>query len=125
MTDDGSIHGEGSISDDAEHPWPETAEALMRSRFAAFRDADAAWLLASWHHSTRPASLPLDDNPAWRGLQIVDRVAGGRDDTEGVVEFRATYREPGGGVGVQHERSRFVREEGRWTYLGPERPTTT
>ena len=40
-----------------EHPWPKTAEALMRSRFAAVRDADAEWLLASWHPSTRPASL--------------------------------------------------------------------
>jgi uncharacterized protein YchJ len=38
-----------------EHPWPKTAEALMRSRFAAVRDADAEWLLASWHPSTRPA----------------------------------------------------------------------
>jgi hypothetical protein len=28
-----------------EHPWPKTAEALMRSRFAAVRDADAEWLL--------------------------------------------------------------------------------
>jgi hypothetical protein len=26
------------------------AEALMGSRVAAFRDADAEWLLASWHH---------------------------------------------------------------------------
>jgi uncharacterized protein YchJ len=55
-----------------EHPWLETAEALMRSRFAAVRDADAEWLLASWHPSTRPASLDLTDNPTWRGLQIID-----------------------------------------------------
>jgi SEC-C motif-containing protein len=47
----------------------------------------------------------------------VDTVAGGVDDDEGIVEFRATYREPGGGVGVQHERSRFVREDGRWFYV--------
>jgi SEC-C motif domain protein len=42
-----------------EHPRPKTAEALMRSRFAAVRDADAEWLLASWHPSTRPVSLDL------------------------------------------------------------------
>ena len=82
-----------------EHPWPKTAEALMRSRFAAVRDADAEWLLASWHPSTRPASLDLTDNPAWRGLQIIDTVAGGPDDDTGIVEFRATYLVPGGGVG--------------------------
>lgn len=96
---------------------PTTAEELMRSRFRAFRDADAHWLLHTWHPSTRPASLDMGDNPAWRGLQIVDTVAGGPEDATGVVEFRATYREPGGGVGVQHERSRFVRESGRRYYV--------
>lgn len=93
-----------------------TAEALMRSRFAAFKDGDAAWLLASWHHSTRPASLDLADNPAWRGLQVIDVVDGGPDDDTGIVEFRATYLVPGGGVGVLEERSQFVREAGRWYY---------
>jgi SEC-C motif-containing protein len=101
-----------------EHPWPKTAEALMRSRFAAVRDADAEWLLASWHPSTRPASLDLTDNPTWRGLRIIDTVAGGPDDDTGIVEFRATYLVPGGRVGVQQERSRFVREGSRWYYLG-------
>jgi hypothetical protein len=43
-----------------EHPRPKTAEALMRSRFAAVRDADAEWLLASWHPST-PARLARPD----------------------------------------------------------------
>ncbi|MCA0253086.1 MAG: preprotein translocase [Actinobacteria bacterium] len=100
-----------------EHPWPATAEALMRSRFEAFRSADVAWLLASWHPSTRPPTLDLSDNPTWRGLQIVYTVAGGPTDDMGIVEFRATYLRPGGGVGVQQERSRFVREAGRWYYL--------
>ncbi|GAA2181082.1 hypothetical protein GCM10009785_14530 [Brooklawnia cerclae] len=97
--------------------WPGTAEALMRSRFAAFRDGDADWLLASWHSSTRPATIDLTDNPQWRGLQIIDTVDGGPDDDTGIVEFRATYLIPGGGIGVQHERSRFVHENGRWYYL--------
>jgi len=60
----------------------------MRSRFAAVRDADAERLLASWHPSTRPASLDLTDNPTWRGLQIIDTVAGGPDDDIGILEFR-------------------------------------
>lgn len=89
----------------------------MRSRFAAFRDGDTGWLLASWHPSTRPESLDLSDNPRWRALQIVDTVAGGAGDDTGIVEFRATYLLPGGGVGVQQERSRFVREDGRWYYV--------
>lgn len=88
----------------------------MRSRFAAFRDGDAAWLLASWHPSTRPAELELDEDVRWRGLQIVDTVAGAATDDTGVVEFRATYVADGA-HGVLHERSRFVREDGRWFYV--------
>ncbi len=88
----------------------------MRSRFRAFRDADVAWLLRTWHPSTRPQALDLSDSPVWRGLQIVDTVGGGPDDREGIVEFRATYR-AADGIGVLHERSRFLREGGRWFYV--------
>lgn len=96
---------------------PETAEALMRSRFEAFKASDAAWLLRTWHPSTRPAAIDLEDNPRWRRLQIVDVVAGGPSDATGIVEFRATYLEDDGGIGLLHERSRFVREDGRWFYV--------
>lgn len=99
--------------------WPATAEELMRSRFDAFRTGDADWLLASWHPSTRPVALDLADNPQWRALQIVSTLRGGADDLDGVVEFRASYR-AGGEHGVLHERSRFVREHGRWFYLDGE-----
>ncbi|MBO9577136.1 MAG: hypothetical protein J7480_00015 [Microbacteriaceae bacterium] len=93
-----------------------TAEGLMRSRFEAYRDGDAAWVLRSWHPSTRPSEVDLGDGPTWRRLQIVDTVAGGEGDTEGVVEFRASYMDDGV-AGVMQERSRFVRESGRWFYL--------
>lgn len=99
------------------HSEPATAEELMRSRFAAFQCADAAWLLRTWHPSTRPADLDLADNPRWRGLQILDAVDGRAGDRTGVVEFRATYLLAGGGVGILHERSRFVCEDGRWFYV--------
>lgn len=95
---------------------PATAEDLMRSRFAAFRDGDAAWLLRTWHPSTRPRALDLDGGIMWRGLQIVDTVRGGAGDEDGIVEFRATYR-TADGIGVLHERSRFVHEGGRWLYV--------
>ena len=100
--------------------WPPTAEALMRSRFAAFRDADSEWLLASRHPSTRPAVIDLRDNPTWRGLQILDVLGGSVDDATGVVEFRATYVAGPGDVRTLHERSRFVRERDRWYYVDAE-----
>jgi SEC-C motif-containing protein len=88
----------------------------MRSRYSAFALGLGPYLLASWHSSTRPADLEPADGTTWRRLQIVDTVAGGADDVDGVVEFRAAYR-TSEGAGLLHERSRFVREDGRWYYL--------
>ena len=93
-----------------------TALALMRSRYAAYALRLAPYLLRTWHPSTRPARLELGDGTVWRRLQIVDTVAGGVDDADGVVEFRASYRTPDG-AGLLEERSRFVRDDGRWVYL--------
>ncbi|MEH0827507.1 MULTISPECIES: YchJ family protein [unclassified Micromonospora] len=93
-----------------------TAEALMRSRFSAFAVGDAGYLLRSWHSSTRPARLRLDPGEQWTRLEIVGTDRGGLFDSTGTVEFRAHYRESGR-PGTLHERSRFVREDGRWVYL--------
>ena len=88
----------------------------MRSRFSAFALGLDAYLLSSWHPSTRPATLEVDDGTVWRKLQIVDTVAGGPDDEAGVVEFRASYRDADGGYGMRAERSNFSRVDGRWVY---------
>lgn len=93
-----------------------TAERLMRSRYSAFAVGDADYLLATWHPSTRPASLELDQNLRWYRLDVVAERGGGNQDSEGVVEFEAHYRSPDG-PGSQHETSRFVRERQRWYYL--------
>jgi len=93
-----------------------TAEALMRSRYSAFAVGDAGYLLATWHPATRPASLDLDDTTAWRRLDVLATDGGGPFDTTGTVEFRASYSDPGG-RGSLHEVSRFVREDGAWTYV--------
>ncbi|KRE82108.1 zinc-binding protein [Arthrobacter sp. Soil763] len=98
---------------DAEAP---TAEQLMRSRYSAFVVRDAAYLLRTWHPSTRPAALDLDPAMQWRRLDIVSTRRGGPLDTEGTVEFKAWFRH-GGEAGVHHETSRFVRQDRRWYYL--------
>lgn len=99
---------------DAEAP---TAEQLMRSRYSAFVVLDAAYLLRTWHPDTRPAQLELDPAVGWRRLDIVSTGRGGPLDTEGTVEFEAYYRHDGE-RGVQHETSRFLREDRRWYYVG-------
>ncbi|WP_091556766.1 YchJ family protein [Micromonospora pattaloongensis] len=93
-----------------------SAEQLMRSRFSAYAVGDTGYLLRSWHSSTRPRHLTLDPQQRWTRLDILDADRGGLFDTTGTVEFRAHYRETGRS-GTLHERSRFVREEGRWVYL--------
>jgi len=93
-----------------------TALELMRSRYTAYALGDVAYLVRTWHPSTRPADLTLDAATRWRSLHIVDTVAGGPDDQEGVVEFVARYRDDDG-PGLLAERSRFRRDGGGWRYV--------
>jgi SEC-C motif-containing protein len=90
------------------------AEHLMRSRYSAFVREQADYLLATWHSSTRPASLDFDTGAKWLGLEVRQHQVTGPDTAE--VEFVARYRVQGQAVRL-HERSRFVREDGRWLYV--------
>lgn len=96
-----------------------TAERLMRSRFTAFATGDEDYLLRSWHPSTRPAELVLDDGIRWLSLDIVETRAGGPFDAEGEVAFEASYRADGARSTLR-ERSRFVREMRLWLYVDGE-----
>lgn len=90
----------------------------MRSRFSAFVLDDAAYVLSTWHPATRPDEVEPDSHLRWTRLQVTDSSGGGLFDAEGVVEFRAYYRDRGR-PGEMHERSRFVRHDGAWVYWGP------
>ena len=92
------------------------AAALMRSRYTAFARGDVGYLRATWHPSTRPAELALDEAPPpkWIGLQL--KAHARQDETHATVEFVARYR-IGGRARRLHETSRFVREDGRWYYV--------
>jgi len=97
---------------------PATAAALMRSRYAAFALDDAAYVLRSWHPDTRPGRVEPRGSLRWTGLDVLATSGGGLFDAEGVVEFRAHFRDAGQ-PGAMHERSRFVRHDGQWVYWGP------
>ncbi len=88
----------------------------MRSRYSAFAVGDEAYLLRSWHPDTRPADVGLDTDTEWVRLEILATEEGTPFHNEGVVEFRAHYREDGRSARV-HERSRFLRHEGAWVYV--------
>ncbi len=88
----------------------------MRSRFSAFAVGDVAYLLATWHPSTRPSELTLDPDVRWTRLDILARTRGGMLDTEGTVEFVAHFRSEAG-AGSQRENSSFVRVSDGWSYV--------
>ncbi len=88
---------------------------LMKSRYSAYAAGEAGYIVATTHPRYRPA-----DTKAWRseiaafcksrflGLTILDS---GWDEWEGFVEFAAKID----GYTLR-EKSRFVKEEGRWYY---------
>ena len=90
------------------------AERLMRSRYSAFVDARGDYLLATWHPSRRPPAIDFDAGAKWLGLEVRRHQSTGPDSAE--VEFVARWRVGGRAVRL-HERSRFVREGGRWYYV--------
>jgi len=90
-----------------------SAEALMRSRYSAFVNQDAAYLLRTWHTDTRPPSLPMDGKTQWFGLTILSSE---EQEDDGVVSFRARFCEDGEWCELD-ERSIFKRLDGQWYYV--------
>lgn len=86
----------------------------MRSRYSAFVLGDQAYLRASWHASTCPDDLAPEPGLKWLGLEVRAHRVVDADHAE--VEFVARSRLDGRGQRL-HERSRFVREQGRWLYV--------
>ena len=107
----------------------------MRSRYTAFVLGLDRYLLETWHASKRPGSIEFERKQKWLGLTIVEAatsdaasigvapigvasIAVAPVDREWAeVEFIARYRIGGASAARLHERSRFVREGGRWFYI--------
>ena len=90
-------------------------QALMRSRYSAFVLERAPYLLATWHPAHRPAGIEFEPGVRWLGLEV--RRCEVQDATHAEVEFVARQKPAGSAAVRLHERSRFVREDGRWLYL--------
>jgi len=107
---------------------PQSAEALMRSRYTAYGLRNEPYLLATWHPSTRPTEPVMSDEEKlqWLGLEVKSalrlrqRKADDADLTTDTVEFVARFKTNGRAQRL-HEISNFVREpaEGgpRWFYV--------
>lgn len=90
----------------------------MRARYSAFAVGDLGYLLRTWHPSGRPEILSLDPDLQWTRLAVLETQDGGLFDSAGTVQFRAVYVRDGR-RGVHAETSRFVRDGGQWSYVGP------
>ena len=91
------------------------AEALMRARYSAYVLDRTDWLLATWHPTTRPATLePNPPGLRWLGLDVRRHLQDDPDHAR--VEFVARHKLAGRAQRIQ-EFSRFVREHGTWLYL--------
>lgn len=100
---------------------PDTAEDLMRSRYAAHVLQRIDYL----RETLWPRHQPLFDAAAtarfaadnhWAGLTVIDAQDGGPADREGIVLFEARYLS-GGQLLTHRERSRFRKKKGRWYYV--------
>jgi SEC-C motif-containing protein len=90
-------------------------QSLMRSRYSAFVLQREAYVLGTWHASTRPAQVDFDTKGKWLGLELRKALVHSATDAE--VEFIARFKPQGASAWRLHERSRFVQQEGRWWYL--------
>jgi SEC-C motif-containing protein len=97
-----------------------TAEALMRSRYAAYALGRLDYIAAT---CAGPAAVAFDLREAeqsqlgtrWLRLEIVGSRKGRLDDSDGTVSFIARYSH-NGTEGVLKETSQFRRINGRWLY---------
>lgn len=91
------------------------AQALMRSRYCAYVLDEIDYLLQTWHPTTRPTALTLNEpGTKWLGLEV--RRHDRQDADHETVEFVARVRVNGRASRI-HEASRFVREAGQWLYV--------
>lgn len=104
----------GRYLDDFENTPAPDAESLMRSRYSAFVLGRLDYLRDTWHVSKRANVEALDDAAKWLGLEVRSQRLLDAEHAE--VEFVARYRVSGRAQRI-HERSRFVREAGRWYYI--------
>jgi SEC-C motif-containing protein len=102
---------------------PPTALALMRSRYSAYCIIDMKYIEATQGPpGYEPDEERIRNNrewakaATWLGLEITRTEKGLEKDTEGIVEFIATYKESG--VTTQHhETSTFKKFDDKWYFM--------
>jgi SEC-C motif-containing protein len=103
---------------------PQTAEALMRSRYTAYTRGDVDYVLETLAPEQqgdvdRESTEQWSKQSEWLGLEILSTEAGQASDTQGVVEFLARYKVRGTAV-AHRERATFRKQGERWLFVDGE-----
>lgn len=99
-----------------------TAESLMRSRYSAYAKAEVDYLYETTHPDHRKGydhdgTRQWAESSRWEGLEIVS-ARGGEGDSQGEVEFIATYRDgETEAVHAHHELGKFRKVDDRWLFV--------
>ncbi len=98
-----------------------TAEALMRARYSAYATANIDFIERTVHRSgkaefDRESARKWAEDSKWHGLEIIATAGGKEQDTEGSVEFIATYSQKDEEI-KHHELASFRKEAGAWTFV--------
>ena len=98
-----------------------TAEALMRSRYSAYVEHAIDYIINTCVRKGKDdidyqSTKDWSEKSTWLGLNIISCEKGSAADTEGTVEFQASY-ESDGLKDLHHERAQFKKGSGgEWLY---------
>lgn len=100
---------------------PETAEALMRSRYSAYACENIGYLKETLWPKHQAAfdfagTARWAAENHWSGLKVLETSAGTGADRDGTVLFEARYL-ASGQLHTHRELSRFRKKAGRWYYV--------
>ena len=105
------------ISGQAKAP---TAEALMRSRYSAYAVHAIDYIIDTCikddeHGIDVKQTRDWSEKSEWLGLKIISTSKGGPGDSEGTVEFEASYKS-NGLKDTYHETATFKKVNNTWLY---------
>jgi SEC-C motif domain protein len=98
-----------------------SAEQVMRARYAAYAKMELDYIFETTHPECRKdydanSTRTWAEQSAWDRLEILETIAGGPDDENGEVEFRAHFADAMGRTCIHHERALFEKYDGRWYF---------
>jgi SEC-C motif-containing protein len=100
---------------------PPTAEVLMRSRYSAYAEHVIDYIIGTCVREEGREAIDVketrewSEQSKWLGLKILSTDKGGANDSQGTVEFEASY-ERNGLRDLHHEQARFKKVDGQWLY---------